>query len=231
MLLDRWVARRSYRKFLAETISLEQFGHFLSCLRGLDLPGLPFLKYQYGSGGGLYPVQAYLYIKPGRIESLAGGAYYYHPGQHRLVQLSTSDGFDRRVHAFTNRAIFDESAFAIFLVGQMAAMTPLYGEQNTRHFCAIEAGLIAQLLEMAAPAQGIGLCQIGSLHFEQVAPLFALDASHLYLHCLIGGPVDQGRDQRQALIEDWSSVSRDHAGSGAGCAGGLRRRVAALSGR
>jgi acyl carrier protein len=75
----------------------------------------------------------------------------------------------------------------------MSAITPMYGGW-ARDFCLIEAGLIAQLLETSAPAEQIGLCQIGgfnsSTSFDQIRPLLALGESDLYLHSLLGGRID-----------------------------------------
>jgi len=143
-------------------------------------------KYRYPSAGDLYPVQVYLYVKPECIEGLAGGTYYYHPSKHELLRLSSEARLDRDLHAAHNRAIFDESAFSLFLVGQLNAIAPLYGEQS-RDFCLLEAGYLGQLLMTAAPAAGLGLCPIGGLDFERVRPWLALDTGHEPLHSLLGG--------------------------------------------
>jgi amino acid adenylation domain-containing protein len=204
-LVEKYAERRSYRKFVPHPIPLEQFSQFLGCLRAIELEGLVFLKFLYASGGGLYPVQTYLYVKPGRVEGVPGGTYYYHPKDHSLIALAPGAEVERSVHAATNRAIFDESAFTILFIGQLGAMAPMYGEEKSRHYAAIEAGLMAQLLETSAPGYGIGLCQIGTLEFERIRDLFALEESHVYLHCMLGGGIDTGRDKRRALIEDWSA--------------------------
>ena len=95
-------------------------------------------KYRYGSAGSLYPVQTYLWVKPDRVENLAAGIYYYHPADHRLVLLTPDASIDRSVHSAVNRAIFDDSAFSVFLIAQLNAITPLYGEIG-KHYAAIEA--------------------------------------------------------------------------------------------
>jgi SagB-type dehydrogenase family enzyme len=160
----------------------------LSCLRQIELTGKP--KYLYASAGGLYPVQTYLYIKPGRIEGLTAGTYYYHPADHRLVLLAADVDLDRGIyHPFINAPIFDEAAFAIFLIAQLKAIAPMYGERSL-HFATLEAGEMTQLLESTAPGAGIGLCQIGTLDFQRVRHLFALDEGHMLAHSLLGGRID-----------------------------------------
>lgn len=187
-LKKRFVERRSHRRFALTPISLAQFSEFLGCLRQITVDGHP--KYQYGSAGGLYPVQVYMHIKPGRVTQISSGTYYYHPVAHRLVSLLPHVDLDRRIYdRLVNRPIFDEAAFALFLIAQLSAITPVYGEHSL-HYAVIEAGAIAQLLETSAPAYQLGLCQIGSLEFEQIRPFFKLGESCVLAHSLLGGLVD-----------------------------------------
>ena len=65
------LARRSHRKFALTPIPLEAFASFLGHLRPIELDGKP--KYVYGSPGGVYPVQAYLHVKPGRVDGSSRG--------------------------------------------------------------------------------------------------------------------------------------------------------------
>jgi acyl carrier protein len=123
------------------------------------------------------------------VEGLSAGTYYYHPRDHGLVWLSDGAHIDRRIHAPINQSIFDASAFAIFLIGQLSAITPMYGER-ARDFCLLEAGYMSQHLMTAAPGSHIGLCPVGSLDFEQIRDFFRLEASHVLLHSLLGGRVD-----------------------------------------
>ena len=181
-----YAERCSHRKFVRQPVPVEQFGRLLSCLRPLTLNGGP--KYLYGSAGPTYPVQTYVYVKPGRVEGVPAGVYYYHPVQNELVVLSATDRMPRSIHLFENQVIFDESAFSIFFIAQLAAIAPLYGTRS-RDFALLEAGLMAQLLETTAPACQIGLCQIGNLLFDPIRDLFALDESHIHLHTLLGGRI------------------------------------------
>jgi SagB-type dehydrogenase family enzyme len=142
-----------------------------------------------------------LYVKPGRVEGLAPGTYYYHPKEHGLVLLSPEALIDRSLYIQANQAIFDASAFALFFIGQLDAIVPMYGEWS-RDFCMIEVGLMVQLLEMSAPAAQIGLCQIGGFDFEPIRHLFALEKGHIYLHGLLGGPIDAHQASLEAFLQD-----------------------------
>jgi len=176
---------RSVRQFDPEPLPLAALSGLLAWLSQRELDGRP--KYLYGSAGSSYPVQAYLYLKPGRVTGVPGGAYYYDPGEHRLAALGTGrelspDAYDY----FVNRPVFDAGAFALFLVADLAAIEPLYGEESLG-FCQVEAGAMAQLLTMAAPEQGIGLCGIGSVERDELDPLLDLGPSHRLIYSMVGG--------------------------------------------
>jgi pyochelin synthetase len=180
-----YVERRSYRQFVQEPIPFAQFSRWLSCLCPLNLDDGP--KYRYGSAGGLYPVQTYLFVKPGRIEGVGAGIYYHHPGEHQLVHLEASASLDPDIYdPVINRPSFEQAAFAVFLIAQLDAIAPMYGERAL-HYATLEAGLMTQLLESVAPSCGLGLCQIGDLDWPRIRPLFAVDESHVWLHSLLGG--------------------------------------------
>ncbi len=188
-LTQTYVKRRSYRQFLDTPISFAQFSEFLNCLLQIKLDGSPLPKYRYPSAGNLYPVQTYLYVKPGRVEGVEAGIYYYHPADHRLVLLSPKTVIERRIHGEINQSVFDESAFSLFLIGQLSAIAPLYGEL-ARDFCLLEAGYMSQLLMSVVPASLIGLCPVGSLDFAAIQDLLALDSSHILLHSFLGGRIE-----------------------------------------
>jgi amino acid adenylation domain-containing protein len=200
VLRERFLARLSHRRFVEREIPLAQFSDFLGSLRQITAYGKP--KYLYASAGGLYPVQVYLHVKQGRIEGLPGGIYYYHPLHNSLALVTSNVELDRAIHEpFINRPIFDEAAFSIFLIAELSAITPLYGEYSM-HFATLEAGLITQLLEMTAPANHLGICQVGGVDFGRIHHLFGLGESHVLIHSLLGGQVENSRQQAWSPLEE-----------------------------
>ncbi len=181
-----YARRRSVREFSPEAVPFESLGGLLASLTQLEAGGLP--KYRYPSGGGLYPVQAYVYVKPGRVQNLAAGVYYHDPREHQLLLMSAGAVLDSGTQLPHNRQIFERAAVAIFLIGRLAAVEPLYGPM-ARDFCMLEAGYMGQLLMSVAPEHQVGLCPVGAMDFDSVRPLFDLDDSHFLTHLLIGGPV------------------------------------------
>lgn len=196
--VEQYEQRQTRRSFMNEPVSFEPFSRMLNCLLQVRLDCSPLPKYMYGSAGGLYPVQTYLYIKPDRVEGLAAGVYYYHPKDHILLLISANARIDRSVHSLVNQSAFDESAFSVFFIGQLNAITPVYGEK-ARDFCLIEAGLMSQLIETAATAYEIGVCQIGGLDFEKIRDLFSLEQSQILLHSLVGGKINNKKTEAPLL--------------------------------
>ena len=186
-LEEKYLKRRSYRKFQKEPITFEKFSKFLGCLRQIRVKGNP--KYLYPSAGGLYSVQTYLYIKRDRVQGISVGTYYYHPIDHRLYPLAKRTEIDRTIYGrLYNRVIFDEAAFAIFLVGDLDAILPMYGP-NSVHLATLDSGYMSQLLSTTAVEHQIGLCSIGSLNFSPVRHLFSLNEGQILLHSLLGGRI------------------------------------------
>jgi len=191
-----YLARQSYRQFLDEPITLNQLGQLLNCLNSRSYPNGILPKYRYGSAGSLYPIQCYLYVMPDRITDLAGGFYYYHPTNHKLMLLSSDTNVSGELHGGTNQIIFDQSAFSLFLVAEYQAIEPMYGS-SARDFSLLEAGYMSQLLMMEASDYDIGLCPIGGMNFEPIQAEFGLTASQEMVHSFIGGGI--AAEQKEQL--------------------------------
>ena len=197
-LRNIYLERQSYRNYLDRPLAFEELSAFLTCLLQLSVDELPFPKNRYPSAGSLYPVQAYLYIKPNRVEGLSEGCYYYHSSEHRLVMLTPGEHFDRTNLTPNNYPVFDQSAFLLFLIGQMKAIEPMYGKL-AESFCMLEAGYMSQLMMQDAAKNNIGLCPVGSVVSDKVKKVFLLDDGHLFLHALLGGPIDFNQRKSFAL--------------------------------
>ncbi|MEK8169679.1 SagB/ThcOx family dehydrogenase [Streptomyces sp. M19] len=114
------------------------------------------------SAGGAYPLGVYADIAPGRVADLDAGTYYLHPGRAEIVPVRTGRGVPAAAHAEINRAALRQSAFVLYLISRMDAITPLYPELAW-DFSVFEAGAMTQLLMTVAAETGLGLCPIGTL--------------------------------------------------------------------
>jgi len=148
------------------------------------------VKYRYASAGGLYPVQLYLGVHKAAEQRggirLENGSYYYNPDRHALQLISQLDPSTSLLHLPINRPVFNKASFSLFLICDQDAIAPVYGGESLR-FALIEAGMICQLLDDAAPTCGIGLCHVGGVDFEPYRPRFQLGPQHVLLHAYLGG--------------------------------------------
>jgi amino acid adenylation domain-containing protein len=203
-LTHKYLQRQSYRQFLDAAISLEQLSLLLSCLLQMKLEGVPLPKYRYASVGNLYPVQAYVLIKPQRVQGIEPGIYYYHPVEHQLVLMTAVSEIDSSAYG-GNQPVFENAAFSLFLMGELQAIAPMYGEL-AKDFCLLEAGYISQLLMETAPEYDIGLCPIGYLQLEKWRDVFALSTTQVLLHSFVGGGIASVQ-KSQWLHSPFASVS------------------------
>jgi SagB-type dehydrogenase family enzyme len=108
--------------------------------------------------------------------------------EHALVRLHDGEALAREDYGEVNRPVFDEAAFALLLVARPQILEPIYGELGWR-FVQIEAGAMGQLLMMAAPEEGVGLCPIGNVDFARVRDRFAASEEARCVHSFLGGRV------------------------------------------
>jgi len=196
-----FLARRSQRRFQSRPIELAAFADLLCCLAQLRIDEAPFPKYRYGSAGNLYPVQTYVHVRPESVAGLEGGLYYYHPIERGLVRLDPLEALPADCVGPENRQLLDTAAFMILLIADLEAIRPLYGDTGLR-YCAIEAGLMAQLLETSCAGSPLGLTQIGGVEIEGLREPLQLGAAHELMHALVGGSVDRRGDTVEAYRLD-----------------------------
>jgi len=202
---QRFSAYRSVRQYAPQAIETRAFAELLAALAQGQLDGE--VKYQFPSAGGLYPIQAYLYVKPQRVLGVPGGAYYYDPRQHQLLALDSGELDPDTYDYFVNRPVYENAAFSLFFIADMAAIRPLYGERS-HDFCHIEAGAMAQLLSMTAAEHDLGLCGTGVIEEQQLPTLFDLGPSHRLIYSMVGG-LRSADPQRAAPLEAFAPPAPD----------------------
>ncbi|MGD9485849.1 amino acid adenylation domain-containing protein [Streptomyces sp. TRM70308] len=213
---EELLRRRSHRTFAAGGVPVAALAQWLACLREHVREGEQ-PKYAWASAGGLYPVRVCLQIQPGAVAGVAAGLYGYQPREHALELLSEHLPVGEEDHWPENRALHRQAGIAVFLVADLEAVQPLYGELAER-YCLLEAGAIAHLLASRAAAAGLGACPVGALSFGEAARHIGLSDRQPLLHTLLAGPAsgEEGSRTRQAREEPQSRAP----GGGPGPAGG-----------
>jgi amino acid adenylation domain-containing protein len=204
--LKSYLQRQSYRRFEGE-VNREKLQRTLSCLSLARLEGQVLPKYRYPSAGGLYPVQAYLFVKPGAVKDMDGGYYYFDPATNALVQLSDPLGTEEGLYAGYLKPLYAAAAFSLYLVADLDAIQPMYGKV-AQNFCFIEAGYMGQLLMAESANHLVGICPVGGLEEQEAfRNALKLGASHRIVHSFTGGGISA--EQQEYWLEKPRSQADD----------------------
>ena len=174
--------RRSIRSFAADKkVTFKQFSAVLNVLRQTFRGEKR--AYYYPSAGGLYPIDFYVHIKEKRVDGIAGGLYYYNSLRHCLCRISDAAGFNRDMHYFLNKDIYETSAFSVYLFYNASVTMPKYGEKGY-YYGILDAGIAIGYITSAAQRCGVSLCSIGDMQFDMISDEFMTDQYQKYLHCI-----------------------------------------------
>jgi thioester reductase-like protein len=207
------------RSFAPGGLDVRALAGWLECLR--EQPGAGSPRYAWASAGGAYPIDFYLQVH-NPVPGLSAGVYRYDPRRHDLTLLTTEPVLTPAHHWSENRRIHADAAFALLLVADLAAITPLYGDLAER-FCYLEAGGIGQLL--ASRGDQVGVCPIGFVDFAAAAPTLGLGPSHRLVYTLLGGAPAPAGPPDTADAPATAGTAGSASAGGAGAGSGRERRV------
>ncbi|HHU52055.1 MAG TPA: AMP-binding protein [Firmicutes bacterium] len=166
-----------------DKISFPTFSRLLSVFRQIREENK--IRYYYACAGGLYPIDIFVYVKENRVEGLEEGLYYYNPRENALY-LVNNDVITDQAHYFTNKAIYNSSAFSLFFIYNAEVTMPKYGADGYFYAC-IDTGIMVSTLTHVAEALNIGLCSIGDMMFDQIREKFNLAEEQVWIHTVEGG--------------------------------------------
>lgn len=174
--------RKSVRTFDKETlVSYTQLSGLLSILRERIVDGVK--KYNFASGGGLYPIDYYIHVKDNRVEGLPQGVYIYVPRLNELRMVSIPEEDFKEAHYFGNQDIYNSSAFSMYLVYNAKYSMPKYDGLGY-YLGIVDSGIVSQALSISAERNSLGSCIIGEMNFDRISKYFNLDVNQKYLHCI-----------------------------------------------
>lgn len=174
--------RKSIRKFSTEKkVSFSQFSAVFDILRQTFRGEKR--AYYYPSAGGLYPIDIYIHVKDKRVEGVGGGLYYYNSLRHCLSRISDAISFDRNMHYFLNKDIYETGAFSVYLFYNASVTMPKYAEKGY-YYGILDAGIAIGFITSAAERCGVSLCSIGDMQFDLISDEFKTDQYQKYLHCI-----------------------------------------------
>jgi SagB-type dehydrogenase family enzyme len=180
-------SRHSNRHFASDTpLTVEELSRILV---GLELTGgsnesTPSSSRAYASAGGRYPIEAY--ILPLKIETLSSHVFHYHVRSHSLEELWQFSQ-EQFANCFPHDAWLRESAAAIVLTACHGRTSMKYGDRAYQ-FCLLEAGEIAQNIQLLCAAERFACCSFGGGADDAIMRLLDINPNEeLVMHVLFVG--------------------------------------------
>lgn len=142
------------------------------------------------SGGALYPLELYFFSN-GFIQGLEAGLYHYSPSKNQVELVKKGDISDEIASclvAFQSNLAHDTAAI-IFITAMFNRSIFKYRDRGYR-FVLIEAGHVAQNINLTATALDLGVINIGGYHDRLIDKLLKLDGlnhSTIYLNGICQG--------------------------------------------
>ena len=180
-------ARHTTRSFDSDTpLTVEELSRIMV---GLELTAgfgesAPSSRRAYASAGGRYPIEAY--VLPLKIENLSSHVFHYHVRSHSLEELWP---FSREqfVNCSPHAEGLGDSAAAIVLTACHGRTSMKYGDRAYQ-FCLLEAGEIAQNIQLLCAAEQFACCSFGGGNDEAIMRLLDIAPSEeLVMHVMFVG--------------------------------------------
>ena len=173
--------RRSRRRYLRTTISLEELSFLLWSTQGVDevlQDGYATLR-PAPSAGARHPFETYLAVN--QVEDVPSGVYRYLPLSHRLIRLFEVSDREKRLTEACMGQGFVGSAPVVFIW----SCIPYRGEwryaARSHKVMLIDVGHVCQNLYLAAESIGGGTCAIGAYDQAAIDRFLRLDGEEEYV--------------------------------------------------
>jgi SagB-type dehydrogenase family enzyme len=169
-------ARSSCRRFAAEPIDRAELGTLLHAAYGvldtIDLAG-EFCERPVPSGGGLYPLELYALVQ--HVRDLPGGVYHYVPLGH-LLEVVRPDPLPSHLTSemFLGQPYLVRAAAIIVITAVVQRSLWKYEDRGYRYIL-LEAGHVAQNLNLCAAALDLASLNLGGFFDEDVMTLLKAD--------------------------------------------------------
>jgi len=188
MSLEQAIAcRRSIREFANKPLGFVQIGQLAWAGQGVTdkQKGLRTAP----SAGAIYPITLYF--------ATPEGLFVYEPDKHILQMVFADDIRENLSIAAQKQQQVAMAGCDIIIAGDLKKVTAKYGD-NARKFMTLEAGHIAQNIELQAVSIDLGAVPVGSFDLNQVRRLCKLPMTlePLYIIC-VGYPAAKGDGQKE----------------------------------
>lgn len=178
------LSRRSALSFKNQELTLKELSILLKYGYGITFessaPEKPNLR-AIPSAGALYPLDLYFYVA--HVKGLQKGLYYYNTVHHHLSLLKPGN-FRSEIEAINANPRIVEGASVIFFITAFFERSTFKYDNRGYRFSLIEAGHLAQNLNLIATDLGLGVLNIGGFYDRRADDFLSIDGlrqSTLYM--------------------------------------------------
>jgi len=185
--------RRSVRQFTGQPLKFTQIGQLAWAGQGITEPqkGLRTAP----SAGAIYPIELYF--------ATPEGLFVYRPDQHSLEETLNQDVRGRLATAASMQESMARAGCDIIIAGSERKLAAKF-RKEARKYMLLEAGHIAQNIQLQAVCLGLGSVTIGGFDIRGVRKVCKLPKTlePLYIIC-VGYPAEQivpagGEEEKEA---------------------------------
>ncbi|MHC4116759.1 MAG: nitroreductase family protein [Planctomycetota bacterium] len=185
------VKRRSVRQFSSEALRRTQIGQLLWAGQGITdkQRGLRTAP----SAGSVYPIELFVATEE--------GLFTYRPTEHSLQQISEEDVRGRLAQSTATPEPVVAAGCSIIVTGSSRKLAGRFGTAKSRTFLALEAGHVAQNIQLQAVCLGLGSVPVGGLDTAAVRKVCRMsrELEPLYVIC-VGYPAGTGTTDEQTGV-------------------------------
>jgi len=164
--------RRSRRRYTSEPISIEELSTLLWATQGVSLNTPQYQFRTAPSAGALYPVETYLSIH--NVRDMGQGIYHFNVFDFALEEISLGDHGDTLARAALDQTMVARGAVLFIWTAIVLRAMWKYRNRCIRYIF-MDAGHIAQNLQLVATALNLGCCPIGAFYDQEVNEVLGVD--------------------------------------------------------
>lgn len=181
--------RRSKRRYASGPIAIDRLSTLLWSTQGITLPAREYQLRAAPSAGALYPVETYIGVH--NVSGLRQGIYHFNVIDFALETIRSGDCSGPLARAALDQAMAGRGAVLFIWTATVLRTVWKYRNRGIRYIF-MDAGHIAQNLQLAATAIGLGCCTIGAFYDSEVNELLEIDGEQetaIYLAAVGNLPV------------------------------------------
>lgn len=183
------LSRTSVRKMHPKTVTPRQLATLLhysyGVTRNYSVKGFRLPLRVVPSAGALYPLELFIYCR--KVTGLSCGLYHYNALAHQLRLLCEGENTHKFSQYFVQDKLLRQASILVFITAVFERTTFKYGERGYR-FVLLEAGHVAQNLNLVSFGLGLGCINIGGFFDRDVDAFLGLDGvAHSTLYILAVG--------------------------------------------